>query len=86
MEIEKMNDWDILLYLRYNRSWLVLSCFTREEIEEDFGFEFDDIDDWIAFTESSCDGFENVRPETLQAFLERYEMIKDENEIEEEAE
>jgi len=42
MEIEKMENWDILTYLREERNWMVQSHYQRNDIAENFNKTFNE--------------------------------------------
>lgn len=71
MEIEKMENWDILTYLREERNWMVQSHYTRGDIAEEFNKTFTD-DEWCGFCEFACDCFDNVKEEIMEAIIEEF--------------
>ena len=71
MEIEKMENWDILTYLREERNWMVQSHYTREDIAEYFNKTFTD-DEWSEFCEFACDSFDIVKEEIMVAIVEGF--------------
>jgi hypothetical protein len=62
--IEKMDDWDVLLYLRLEKKWMVQSHFTKSDIEHYNHVEFTD-DEWEDFTQFSCDLFDESKDELM---------------------
>lgn len=71
MEIEKMNDWEILTYLREERNWMVQSHYSREDIAEYFNKTFTD-DEWCEFCEFACDCFDNVKKEIMDTIVDEF--------------
>jgi len=71
-----MKDWDILMYLRIERNWMVQSHYCRSDIEEMYEITFTD-DKWEEFTNFACDLFDNVKKEMMddivECWLERQE-------------
>lgn len=72
--IDKMENWDILTYLRLKREWMVQSHFTREDISRNFGKDFSD-EEWEDFCVIACDAFDNVKVEIMAAIIELWDEI-----------
>ncbi len=71
-----MEDWDILIYLRLKRNWMVLSAYSREDYKLFFDKEFTD-DEWIDFVNFACDAWsEHSEEETMETILDIFEDEK----------
>jgi hypothetical protein len=83
MEIELMEDWDILTYLRLNRNWMVQSHYSRRDIESIYEIKFTDLE-WEDFTDFACDKFDYMKENNMDLiidfWLEEGEYDEDENE------
>jgi hypothetical protein len=78
-KIEDLKDWDILTYLRLQRNWMVLSHYSREDIERDFGHKFADDEEWADFTAFACNIFDNVKHDLMINMIRLFEKTsKDE--------
>ena len=76
MNIEEMKDWDILVYLRENRNWMVQSHYDRDDIERLFDIKFNSDEDWLDFTVFACDSFDNCKEVIMSTIVSCYEDYK----------
>ena len=70
-DIEKMRDWDILDYLRYDRNWMVQSHYSREDIEGMYGITFTD-NLWYHFCKFSCKCFDYIKESDMNAIIDNW--------------
>lgn len=75
-DIDKMADWSILTYLRNKRNCMAQSHFTKEDIENDFGYKFRDDEEWEESTDFSCDAFDNVKHDLMYVIIEEFKQCK----------
>lgn len=67
-----MNDWDILVYLREARQWMVQSHYTREDIESMYDYQFINDGEWADFCSHACDSFDLFKKEIMDAIFETF--------------
>jgi len=76
--LKKIDDWTLLTYLRDNRNWMVQSHYAREDIEHMLGIKFTK-SEWYSFTSFACDSFEYCKSDIMDAILDCWKSIQDEN-------
>ena len=79
--IETMEDWDILMYLRTEREWMVQSHYAKEDIEHLMRRDFKDAQEWKEFTYHACNEFDRIKESAMIHIINSYlaEIYRDQD-------